>query len=145
MEAPVCSHNQRGHCKWGQTCQKHHIHALCPSLSTCKDKLCKMRHHITCRNLALDGFCRFGELYSYSHRIKQSPSEAVLNSELKYLYEAIIEINIKLEVLQAEVLNVKNKQKLYNLRLWKKSKQNVKHVIMKCQRKEKYLKMKLLN
>ena len=117
MEAPICAHNQRGHCKWGQTCHKHHINTLCPSLSTCKDKLCKMRHPKTCKNLALDGFCRFGELCSYSHRIKQSPSEALLTSEFKYFSEAIIEINTKLEVLQAEVLNLKNENEIIKSQL----------------------------
>ena len=42
----------------------------------------------------------------YNYRVKQSPSGATLTSELKVLSSAITVINIKLEVLQAEVLNV---------------------------------------
>ena len=117
MGAPVCVHNQRDHCKWGPTCHKHHINILCPSLSTCKDKLCKMRHPKTCKNMALDGFCRFGELCSYSHGVKQSPIETSLTLELKSLSEAITEINEKLKVLQAEVVNVTKENEVIKCQL----------------------------
>ena len=48
MEVEVCTHHQRGYCKFQEECQKYHEHEIC-EVNSCFLKYCRRRYPKLCK------------------------------------------------------------------------------------------------
>ena len=84
-----CPHNQRGYCKWADTCRKEHVAIICTDLLQCKNSLCKFRHPRLCRCFPLDQICKFGSKCSHQHK----HAENVHSAEVASMRESVCHHN----------------------------------------------------
>ena len=103
--------NQRGHCKFGEKCRKHHNNSICSNGLICHQESCTSRHLKRCRYFALDGFCKFGDSCSFLHStsVYQSGESDIrdLVSQLGLLRATIEEMSHKIDNLELELIEVK--------------------------------------
>ena len=106
MEDQICNHYKYGFCKFQDHCQKKHVEGECNALSTCKSKVCQMRHPKVCKRLALEKFCKFGDECAYSHRIdKSDEAQKQLSArnefEIKLLKDEVKDLKLEIKKLTA--------------------------------------------
>ena len=63
----LCKFHQRGYCKWGAKCRNPHEDLVWKSGLFCHENECRSRHLRKCIYFAVDGFCKFGDQWSYVH------------------------------------------------------------------------------
>ena len=89
QEVPVCTHNQRGYCKYGNQCHKPHNNELCKE-TLCRDRGCRKRHPKSCKNFAFDNTCRHKENCAYSHKKNENQTRMQnLEEEVKIFKKEI--------------------------------------------------------
>ena len=67
-EGSVCKFNQRGYCKFKESCRKKNEKEKCQNEDTCSSKECPYRHPQVCRYFSKETLCRFGEDCAYKHK-----------------------------------------------------------------------------
>ena len=117
QEVPVCTHHQRGYCKYGTQCHKPHNNEICKE-KLCRDRGCRKRHPKTCKKYYFDNNCKHGENCAYSHRkgeqdtnIQHLEDEVkFLKSEIEKLVKNSEEMAEKLKIVQSndkEIVDIK--------------------------------------
>ena len=66
-----CLYNKYGHCKYRETCHRHHVNELCEE-TMCKTEDCQKRHPKKCRFYLEFKYCKFGSYCSFSHKIGEN-------------------------------------------------------------------------
>ena len=109
----LCVFNQRGHCKFGEKCRKHHINSICSNSLICHQESCKSRHLKRWRYVAIDGFCKFGDSCSFLHSTSayQSGESDIryIVSQLSLLRVTIGEMSNMTYNLELKLIQVKKK------------------------------------
>ena len=103
----VCKHNQRGYCKFGMQCRKHHINEICQN-GNCSLEVCQKRHPNVCKFFSIFGSCKFGEDCAYTHiKSKRENSIEKLIKEIEHLKRKVDELMTEKAVNDLEQ-NIKN-------------------------------------
>jgi hypothetical protein len=103
-EQVFCKFHQRGHCKFGKTCNHFHTQYTCTS-TQCEDDSCTARHPRHCVYYTRTGFCKFGSSCSYRHQVLSSENTAVkhLESEITMLKETLTKVLAALQNKENEI------------------------------------------
>ena len=106
-EGSICKYNQRGYCKFKQSCRKRHENKTCKEENACNIKECIYRHPKVCINFVGENSCRFGEDCAYKHKdINSMPP--VKENILKHAKE-INNIQNELTMLKGIITSMENK------------------------------------
>ena len=120
----ICKFNQRGFCKFKESCLKRHENKVCKDLNECRNKKCQERHPQICKYFDKDKKCRHKEKCAYFHR-EETDAQQKLNEILAYalatqikevadMRNEIIELKIKVQNLensnQAKHINKENNE-----------------------------------
>ena len=92
MEQPVCKHNQKGFCKFGEECTKYHENEICRDERCCSNS-CRKRHPRSCKYFRENGVCKFGQGCAYLH------SETVKKTEIDILNKEMNNMKVEIDVL----------------------------------------------
>ena len=106
----ICKHNQRGFCKFKESCHKRHENQVCKDLNECRNKKCQQRHPQTCKYFVKDKRCRYQEKCAYFHR-EEPDAQQKLNEilatalatqikEVADMRNKVIELKIKVQHLE---------------------------------------------
>ena len=109
----ICIYNKFGHCKFGETCQKHHLKEVC-EIKSCETQNCTKRHPRICKYYYEFRRCKFGSYCSFSHRV--SSSDTIENDnkiceikrKMSSLEKTVTENEIQIKKLDS--VEVKNKK-----------------------------------
>ena len=108
----VCKFNQKGFCKFGDICRKHHVKEICSS-SNCNTASCKLRHPRNCKFFTLFGSCKFNEDCAFKHTLSKSHIEIKdLQDQFHILKNSITEMNQVISHLKKELESYKSERKI---------------------------------
>ena len=113
----ICLYNKFGHCKFGETCQKHHLKELC-EIKSCETQSCSKRHPRICKYYYEYRRCKFGSYCSFSHRASSSNTIenydkiSELERKMSSLEKTVTKSEIKIKKLEDAIdsVEVKNKK-----------------------------------
>ena len=108
MESTICLHYQSGFCKFGEFCQKQHVHQVC-SIQNCNIKSCRERHPKPCKHFNTVKSCKFGDLCAYKHEVSNE-KKAVndLTNQVKTLVDIVNSMSNNIARLEAEIKEIKS-------------------------------------
>ena len=99
----VCRFNQRGFCKYGESCQKKHVNEIC-QIENCYSNVCEKRHPLVCKWFSLKTGCRFKEGCAFLHLKTREQNN--LDTALEQIKEMKIEIqSMKTKIEENELLH----------------------------------------
>ena len=108
MESTICLHYQSGFCKFGEFCQKQHVHQVC-SIQNCNNKSCRERHPKPCKHFNTVKSCKFGELCAYKHELSNdNKAFNDLTNEVNTLKDIVNSMSNNISRLQAEIKEIKS-------------------------------------
>ena len=108
----VCQFNQKGFCKFGDSCRKRHVKEIC-SNQNCNSTSCNLRHPRNCKFFTLFGYCKFSEDCAFKHTLTKSHSEfKTLKEQLETLTNTITEMNQVMDHIKNELEIFKSERKL---------------------------------
>ena len=108
MEGEVCIYQKYGYCKYKESCKNKHLEETCQQRSAClNQKSCHRRHPRGCKRYGVEGYCRFGAGCAYHHQEQPSPSEKVVDTEVKMklenLEKTVVEMAEKITKLECKM------------------------------------------
>ena len=125
-----CFHNNRGYCKFQESCKFRHFHEECSNMF-CRKKECQSRHPKICKN---GENCKFykRKVCAYRHIMENNHIKAVkvLEAEIRNLKQEINELKNTVEGKEAKLIEISAKN-LDDLGILKKENKNLKHLIEK--------------
>ena len=77
----VCLFNKYGHCRFRETCRKHHNNEVYEN-ELCEKVNCEKRHPKRCKYFDFFNRCKFGSFCSFAHRTSQKGSNEELQAKV---------------------------------------------------------------
>ena len=99
----VCSHFQKGFCKYREKCRYLHISEVC-SDNDCSTEACQFRHPTQCRYFTSHGVCKFARNCAYRH-------DTSLANQIKAIHDKMVDYSAKLSLIEEALDRLKN---MYN-------------------------------